>query len=149
MKKPKASQKAKPCEKGCENVAKASDNLIPQAHKLTLEEQSAGGKASVKARREKKAFKELLEMLLEEEVKDTKGNSTGLTRKEALAITAIQIGLSSKAKDKDKLEAFRLIRDTIGEAPKERLEVTGLEEQQNKVDELLAELREDETGEEV
>lgn len=130
-------------------MAKASDNLIPQAHKLTLEEQSAGGKASVKARREKKAFKELLEMLLEEEVKDTNGNSTGLTRKEALAITVIQIGLSKKAKDKDKLKAFRLIRDTIGEAPKERLEVTGLEEQQNKVDELLAELREDETGEEV
>ena len=124
-------------------MAKASDNLIPQAYKLTLEEQSAGGKASVKARREKKAFKELLEMLLEEEVKDTKGNATGLTRKEALAITTIQIGLNSKAKDKDRLEAFRLIRDTIGEAPKERLEVTGLEEQQNKVEELLNELRED------
>lgn len=124
-------------------MAKASDNLIPQAHKLTLEEQSAGGKASVKARREKKAFKELLEMLLEEEVKDTKGNATGLTRKEALAITTIQIGLNGKAKDKDRLEAFRLIRDTIGEAPKERLEVTGLEEQQNKVEELLNELRED------
>lgn len=35
-------------------------NLIPQAHKLTVEEQSAGGKKSGEVRRERKAIRELL-----------------------------------------------------------------------------------------
>ena len=35
-------------------------NLIPQAHKLTVEEQSAGGKKSGEVRRERKAVRELL-----------------------------------------------------------------------------------------
>lgn len=39
-----------------------TDNLIPQAHTLTLEEQSAGGKASVEARRRKKAMREWVEL---------------------------------------------------------------------------------------
>lgn len=35
------------------------DNLIPQAHTLTVDEQSAGGKASGEARRRKKTMREL------------------------------------------------------------------------------------------
>lgn len=40
------------------------NNLIPQAHKLTVEEQSKGGQKSVVARREKKTFRELTELVL-------------------------------------------------------------------------------------
>lgn len=40
-----------------------NENLIPQAHVLTVGEQSKGGKASGKARREKKTLRELVEML--------------------------------------------------------------------------------------
>lgn len=39
-------------------------NLIPQAHKLTVEEQSAGGKRSGEVRREKKLFRELAQEVL-------------------------------------------------------------------------------------
>lgn len=46
------------------------DNLIPQAHTLTVEEQSKGGKASVIARREKKTFQKLAEAALSATVQD-------------------------------------------------------------------------------
>ena len=38
---------------------KKEDNLIPQAHTLTVDEQSAGGKKSGEARRRKKTMREL------------------------------------------------------------------------------------------
>ena len=37
-----------------------NDNLIPQAHKLTVEEQSKGGKKSAESRREKKTVNKIL-----------------------------------------------------------------------------------------
>ena len=46
------------------------ENLIPQAHTLTVEEQSKGGKASVNARREKKTFQKLAEVALAASVQD-------------------------------------------------------------------------------
>ena len=42
-----------------------NENLIPGAHKLTVEEQSKGGKSSVKSRRRKKSMREKMKMLLE------------------------------------------------------------------------------------
>ena len=39
------------------------DNLIPQAHTLTVDEQSAGGKASGEARRKKKSMRELAKIV--------------------------------------------------------------------------------------
>ena len=53
-------------------MANREDNLIPGGHKLTLEEQKAGGKASGKARREKATMKATLEMLLDETSKNGK-----------------------------------------------------------------------------
>lgn len=46
-------------------------NLIPQAHILTVEEQSAGGKKSAQARREKKTIQKILSDLLDSEIKDS------------------------------------------------------------------------------
>jgi ribosome-binding factor A len=46
-------------------------NLIPQAHILTVEEQSAGGKKSAQARREKKTVQKILADLLDSEIKDS------------------------------------------------------------------------------
>lgn len=46
-------------------------NLIPQAHILTVEEQSAGGKKSAQARREKKTIQKILSDLLDGEIKDS------------------------------------------------------------------------------
>lgn len=45
-------------------------NLIPQAHKLTVEEQSAGGKKSAQVRKEKKTIQKILSDLLESDIKD-------------------------------------------------------------------------------
>lgn len=48
------------------------NNLIPQQHKLTVEEQSKGGKKSVKAKKAKKYIKENLEELMTMDLKDSK-----------------------------------------------------------------------------
>ena len=48
----------------------SKDNLIPGAHKLTLDEQSAGGIASGISRRERKHGKELARLILAEGLKD-------------------------------------------------------------------------------
>ena len=63
-----------------------TDNLIPQAHTLTLEEQSAGGKASVKARRRKKAMRELMREALAFEVSNSNGEKKSLEEIGALKI---------------------------------------------------------------
>lgn len=70
-------------------MAKASDNLIPQAHVLTLEEQSAGGKASGEARRKKATMLSTLEQLLDEEYKKN-GKGTGKTYRELATLGLIQ-----------------------------------------------------------
>lgn len=46
-------------------------NLIPQAHILTVEEQSAGGKKSAEVRREKKTIQKILADLLDGQIKDS------------------------------------------------------------------------------
>lgn len=46
------------------------ENLIPQAHVLTVEEQSKGGKKSVEARRQKKTVQKILNDFLSTAAKD-------------------------------------------------------------------------------
>lgn len=48
----------------------SKDNLIPGAHKLTLDEQSAGGRASGISRRKRKHGQELVRMMLQMDVSD-------------------------------------------------------------------------------
>ncbi len=48
------------------------NNLIPQQHKLTVEEQSRGGKKSVESKKTKKYIKENLEQLMLLDLKDIK-----------------------------------------------------------------------------
>lgn len=47
-----------------------NENLIPQAHILTVEEQSAGGKASAIARKERKTIQNILNEYLNTSAKD-------------------------------------------------------------------------------
>lgn len=70
-------------------MANGRENLIPEAHKLTLEEQSAGGKASGKARRKKATMLSTLEKLLDEEYIQ-KGKPTGKTYRELATLGLIQ-----------------------------------------------------------
>ena len=67
------------------------DNLIPEAHKLTLEEQSAGGKRSGEVRKEKATMKKALEMLLDEK------NGKGKTYRELATLGLIKGAIDGKA----------------------------------------------------
>lgn len=90
-------------------------NLIPQAHKLTVEEASKGGKASGEKRKERKAFREALLAALSEPMVDKDGNETTETTQDAIVA-----GLLRKAIAGD-VRVFEAIRDTIGEKPIEKI----------------------------
>ena len=94
-------------------------NLIPQ-NKKSPEERSRiarmGQIASTEAKRRKKTFREAMEAILEKEVLDKNGNKIDLLT----AISAKQIEKAGKGDTK----AFEVIRDTIGQKPVERAEIT-------------------------
>lgn len=76
-------------------------NLIPQAHKLTVEEQSKGGKKSVEVKKERKKFRETMELLLSLNIKDEKTKNTlkafGINEKEMNNQTLLMVGLFKAA----------------------------------------------------
>lgn len=86
-------------------------NLIPQAHELTVEEQSKGGTASGKVRREKKTIQKILGDFLELNVTENK-NLEKLAKKAGLEsdasikelVTAICILNTLKKGDISELE---------------------------------------------
>lgn len=83
-------------------------------HKLTVNEQRAGGIASGKARREKKLMREAFEELLQKDYHDPNGNTLDGT-------SALALKVFKQAMDGD-LRAFEIIRDTTGQKPVERVE---------------------------
>lgn len=98
-----------------QNLLKGEDK-----HKFTLEEASRGGIASAKARKARKNFKEAIKLLLETEIKSTDENGNEI-------IKSIQeIGLDSLANKYmlGDLNTFLAFRDTIGEKPIEKQEIT-------------------------
>lgn len=105
-------------------------NLIPQAHKLTVEEQSRGGKKSGETRRRRKAFAEAFEVLLQREFTDQNGNS--LQGVEAVTAKVFQAAMNGD------LKAMQIIRDTVGEMPVQRMEIDTIDPQARaEMDELL------------
>lgn len=101
-------------------MGKGTKNLIPQAHRLTVEEQSAGGKASVEARRRKKDLRQALEMLLEKEYTDKSGNT--LTGTEVVSTKLFEQAM------KGNIRAFETLRDTVGQKPVEKVMVAEVEQ---------------------
>ncbi len=97
-----------------------SSNLIPQAHKLTVEEQSQGGKKSVESRKAKKALREALTELLEKDLLQKDG--TNITGSEAMAARAFQAALKGDWK------AWELVRDTAGQKPVEKVVVSEVDQ---------------------
>jgi hypothetical protein len=112
-----------------DNMA-GKENLISLADRTTEEQREIakkGGIASVKARREKKAFKETLELLLNMPLYDGKKQSINsiksfanikgknITTREAMLIAQVQ-----KAMKGDN-QSITFIRDTIGEKPVEMI----------------------------
>lgn len=114
-------------------------NLIP-LNVRTKEEQrriaTEGGKASGKARRDKKTLKDCLEVLLERAEKvEIDGKTLKLTGAELIALTAYQ-----KAAGGD-IKAMEFVRDTAGQKPVEKVMIAEVE--QSVVDEVEAMVMED------
>lgn len=106
------------------------ENLRPGEHKLTKEEMSRGGINSGKARRNRKAFAEAFEVLLQKEFTDRNGNKIQ-------GVDAIAAKTFQAAMDGD-IRAFMEIRNTVGETPVQRVEVDTIDPQvRAEMDELL------------
>lgn len=102
------------------------ENLIPQAHKITVEEASKGGKKSAEVRRQKRDLRRALEILLERDFKDKSGNKVS----GAEAITA---KLFERAMKGD-VRAFETLRDTVGQKPVDKVMIAEVD--QSVVDEV-------------
>ena len=91
------------------------ENLIPQAHKLTVEEASKGGIASGKARRKKKMLREIMEEYgpLPDDLDPTISND--------ISVVIAQYKLA-KSEKPGSTQAATFIRDTRGEKPHDVLE---------------------------
>ena len=107
----------------------ANEKNLKPIKTLTSEEAkkrgSKGGKASVKAKRERKLLKQQLEMLLNLPVKNDKIKSKlkelGVEASETNNQMAMTLALFQKALSGD-VRAYEIIRDTIGEKPVDRVE---------------------------
>jgi len=90
------------------------------SNKLTEREQREiqrkGGRASAEARKNKKDLKEALEVLLETEFSDRKGNKK-------LGSDVIASALFKQASNGN-VKAFQTIRDTVGQKPVDKVEVS-------------------------
>lgn len=98
------------------------NNLIPQQHKLTVEEQSKGGKRSVKSKKEKKYIKNLFEQLLSLELKDDtlkeQIKSLGIPEDEITIQMALCASITNRALQGN-LKAFEIIQNSTGQNWKE------------------------------
>lgn len=110
-------------------------NLVrgDEAHKLTAEEASKGGKRSVEVRREKKNLKRAIEIILEKEYTDKNGNVLSGTE-------AVATKLFEKAMKGD-VKAFEVLRDTAGQKPVEKFMVAEIDQSViDQVDRILEEM---------
>lgn len=90
-------------------------NLIPQSHVLTVEEQSKGGIESGKAKRRRKTLKEeLLALLSDDDIQERM--SLALINE---AIEGNNAGSVTRA--------FEVVRDTIGEKPVDKVEQVNID----------------------
>lgn len=92
-----------------------NENLIP-FNELTEEEQrklaQKGGQKSGEVRKAKKTMKQMLDYLLEKEIKTNKG--------EMSTLEAIMVSMIAKASKGD-VRATEFIRDTIGQKPSDKV----------------------------
>ena len=115
-------------------MAKKEDNLVKgdEAHKLTVEEQSMGGKASAEARRKKRDLRNAIEILLETDIKGKNGEIK--SGADAIAIAQFQKALKGDTR------AFEVIRDTAGQKPVEKVMVAEVEQSTlDEIEDLVAE----------
>ena len=111
-------------------MADRQDNLIPQAHVLTVDELSKGGQNSAEARRRKRDIRLALEALLEKDITDKHGNT--MSTAEAIAIKQIEKALKGDTK------AFEVVRDSAGQKPSDKIDVTVNDDSTKEMNEYFA-----------
>ena len=108
-------------------------NLVPnnkRSPKEVRENGSKGGKAAAETYRKRKAFKEVFEAILSMDIKGSVGARLandyaeyGIAAEHLTVNEAMAFAQAVRAVNGDS-EAFRLIRDTIGEKPADKQEMT-------------------------
>ena len=99
-------------------------NLIPGAHTLTAEEASRGGIESGKTRRLQGALKKALESAASSAEFKEIFDAFKIDENDRNYAVAIACAIISKAAKGD-LSAAGFVRDTIGEKPKEEIDLNG------------------------
>ena len=95
-----------------------NENLKPVRTKKEARERGQnGGIKTGEARRAKKTMREMLSYLLEKEIANKQGEKA--STQEAITVALIKQALSGNVK------AFEVIRDTIGEKPTDKQELSG------------------------
>lgn len=107
-------------------------NLIPVTKRTPREQKeisSKGGKASAEARRRRKTMKENAELLLSLSVKNPKlkkiMKELGINEDDQTNQMAMIISLMNKVITRGDVSAFNSLQATIGEKPKETVEIEG------------------------
>ena len=94
------------------------ETLVPQAHKLTVEEQSKGGKASVKARRQRKTLAQIGDMIGGLDIKSEKNREimrkAGITDEDMINDVGMLFRLNMKAQNGD-TKAIELLSKLRGQ----------------------------------
>lgn len=102
-------------------------NLIPGAHRLTVDEQSNGGKASAAARRERKllteAVRHVANLEVSEEMRAQQMRAMGIADDQLTNAMAVAVGIIKRAIKGDP-SAFNAVRDILGEKQKDEIELS-------------------------
>lgn len=116
------------------------ENLIPQAHKLTVEQQSMGGKKSAENKRKRKALKEQMEMLLSLPLTDDKAKAQfermGIDADNMDNQMAMVVKTYAQAL-KGNINAVNTIREIIGERVMEVNVNNNIDDKVKELDRLL------------
>jgi len=115
-------------------MANREDNLRPCEYKLSQEEAKKGGINSGKARREKRDLRKALELLLEKDCMDEKGQIVSGT--EAITAKLFEQALKGNVK------AFETIRSTVGQDPVQKVEQVNFDAEYNQSVEYVRRLME-------
>ena len=101
-----------------------------QSGSEAVEAGQRGGIASGEARRRKRDIRLALEALLEKDITDKKGNV--MTTTEAIALKQIEKALKGDTK------AFEVVRDTVGQKPTDRIDLTVNDDSAKEMDDYFA-----------
>lgn len=119
-------------------MANNEENLRPMSERTKDEQREIarqGGKASGEARRKKRDLRRALEMLLEKDYTDKKGNI-------ATGAEAISTKLFEQAM-KGNVKAFETIRSTVGQDPVQKVEQVNIDAEYEQSVEYVRRLMED------